>query len=266
MPFLSFDDVGTQTETLDSLVAKLRTDEGKASALSKAIKRNVVDFEKVKSYNAAGSAFLDAKDFERAALNFERAGQFRLAGFCARLGKDEDAFNTYNSLADLLKEPKHEWSHRFNQGNFIRVMMEGSSLIPLLFYNDLRRFIQDPKTRFPNLAKDYLKEPPNFSPEMRNVILHSGQFFNAFLLNMLTYNIIDIAFPRMAEKWKIGISQAVSNGVIISYETGILPAKDPDPTQIPSAILGSLLYLGTHYVTRRLADRFNKNERRFHEP
>ena len=100
--------------------------------------------------------------------------------------------------------------------------------------------------------------PPDTESLGYRFLDNTGDIFNGYLNSFLTYYAIGLLTPRLSDRIRSGISFIVGAGSIILVETRPTPLimGRPDEFDIPAGIVGAVLFLGTNYVGRRLADRF----------
>lgn len=93
------------------------------------------------------------------------------------------------------------------------------------------------------------------TPLLYGALQHGGDIFEGYLYPFAMYNALTVLFPRTSENFRMGVSLVTANLIILGAESGLFTGGKPDFLDVPAGVAGSLLYLGAHYLSRRLIQR-----------
>lgn len=162
------------------------------------------------------------------------------------------------SLESSLKEA---WKRRVRE--LPNLVIETIGLQALNVLENLRADHVNPESHFKGMFNKYFapqdmtsKLARSDNPNLYDFLAHMGDTWEGYAYSFFIYNALTFTFPRIPEKIRLGVAIVATNAVIAAYESGMLNSKNPDGWDIPAGVLGSAIYLGTHYLSKRATRNF----------
>lgn len=150
------------------------------------------------------------------------------------------------------------------------MLVEGLGMSFVMGFELIRASLVNPLISFERAAKLTKSLKPALSPDspLFPILQNAGDFYDGYLYSWLGYNLLSAAdslqrkltHRSLPEKWRLGISLAVSSLGLTWIEAG-LPffgkKTTPDYGDIPAIFVGTAAYLGIHVIAGRKIDKWN---------
>lgn len=153
-------------------------------------------------------------------------------------------------LLDTLKDMHPVWDHyletRLSNNTFV---LEVAGLVTVATLSYIRSQLWHPQNN--GVAREGL--PLTHNPILDFMILHIGDFLEAYVYSMGLRNTLGILFPRLDEKVLTGVSTGAALTFIGAYEMGAIEPKQPDFADVAfGGVIGAALYAIAKFASSRI--------------